>query len=209
MDTRARDLRRAVLLSWLSVLLGAGIGVVAVALAIVTGGLALLGFGADAAIDATASVALIWRFTIERRQPHRAARVENVAETIVGGTLILLAGYLVFGAVRSLIEHREPDQSTAALVLLLASVIALPSLALAKRRVAERLASGALRADSILTGVAALLAGLSLASSALASGLGFWFADAVAALMVSAVLAREGFLAVRAARARRPFALDE
>jgi divalent metal cation (Fe/Co/Zn/Cd) transporter len=96
----------------------------------------------------------------------------------------------------------------AAIALLGASVIILPSLAVAKRRVARRLESGALRADSTLTGVAALLAALSLLSAA-AAGLGAWWADAVAAPVVSAVLGREGWIAVRASRARRIVPADD
>jgi hypothetical protein len=52
----------------------------------------------------------------------------------------------------------NPETSLVSLGLLLASVVVLPPLAVAKYRVAVRLGSGALRADSILTAVAAILA---------------------------------------------------
>ena len=95
------------------------------------------------------------------------------------------------------------------MALLLASVVALPPLALAKHRVASLLGSGALRADSILTGVAALLALISLVSLAAAEAFGLWWADAVGALVVAAIVLREGWgsLALRRAtptRSRRP-----
>ena len=81
----------------------------------------------------------------------------------------------------------------------------LPPIALFKNRVAARLDSGALRADSVLTGVAAVLAGISLLGISAANGLGWWWADAVAALIVAVVILREGgssFAMSRGARGR-------
>jgi divalent metal cation (Fe/Co/Zn/Cd) transporter len=66
--------------------------------------------------------------------------------------------------------------------------------------VARRLGSGALRLDSILTAVAALLAAISLASLAASDILGLWWADAIAAIVVALILAREGLISLRAAQ---------
>ena len=160
--------------------------------------MSLLGFGADAVIDAVASVVLVWRFMVEARQPHRADRVEQAAERAVGLALIALAVYLALGALRVLAVGGHPETSTIGLALLVASVLVLPPLALAKNRVAARLQSGALRADSILTAVAALLALISLVSLAASDALGLWWADAVAALIVSVIVVREGWSSLRA-----------
>jgi divalent metal cation (Fe/Co/Zn/Cd) transporter len=103
----------------------------------------------------------------------------------------------VAGSVRSLASQAHPDASVAAVALLLASAVALPPLALAKYRVASRLGSRALRADSVLTAVAGLLAVISLASLVVADAFGFWWADAVAALIVAAIVVREGWTAAR------------
>jgi divalent metal cation (Fe/Co/Zn/Cd) transporter len=197
--TRARLLRQAILLSVISVLWNGVAGSAAVVLSFLSGSLSLAGFGFDAVVDSAASVALIWRFTAETREPHRAARVEKAAERVVGITLIVLGVYVVAGAMRALATASHPDSSAAATVLLVASLIVLPPLAILKRRVADSLRSGALRGDSILTGVAALLAAISL-SAALLQGLGLWWADAVGALVVAVVLLREGWGAVAASR---------
>jgi divalent metal cation (Fe/Co/Zn/Cd) transporter len=193
MDTRTRDLERALALSVLSVAWNGLAGSVAVWVGLTTASLSLLGFGADAVIDSVASVALIWRFRVESRQPERAARVETVAERVVGWALIAVGLYLVAGSVRSLALQTHPEASFASVALLMASAIALPPLALAKRRVASRLQSGALRADSLLTSVAAVLAAISLASIVAWEGLGFWWADAIAAVIVAAIILREGW----------------
>jgi divalent metal cation (Fe/Co/Zn/Cd) transporter len=197
---RETHLRRAVWLSGASIGWSAFVGAIAVYAALVSGSLSLLGFGGDAVFDAVVSVALVWRFVVEARQPERAARVERMAEGAVGVALIALAVYLVVASIRSLAERAHPEATVAGIALLVASVVVLPPLAIAKSRVAAALGSRALRADSILTGVAALLAAISLASLAGSSAFGLWWADAVAALIVAAVLAREGWTSVVAAR---------
>ena len=193
MNGRATDLRLAVRLSVVSIAWSGLVGSIAVYAAIVSGSLSLLGFGADAVIDSVASIVLVWRFLDETRQPHRAVRVERAAERVVGLALIALALYLAASAVRALASQAHPEASTPGLALLLVSIVVLPPLAVAKNRVARRLESGALRADSILTGVAALLAVISLASLGASAALGLWWADAIAALVVGAIVLREGW----------------
>jgi divalent metal cation (Fe/Co/Zn/Cd) transporter len=204
MITRSRDLRRALLLSLVSIAWSGVAGSIAVSVAVATGSLSLLGFGVDAVVDAVASVTLVWRFAAESSQPERAARVEQRAERVIGWVLITLAVYLAAASLRSIAAGSHPEGSDAGLVLILASVIALPGLALAKRRVARRLGSGSLRADSVLTAVAAVLAGINLASLALSDLLGFWWADAVAALVVALILLREGWSSARASAPGAP-----
>ena len=201
MNARARDVRAALVLSGLSIAWSGLAGSLAVYGALVGGSLTMLGFGVDAVIDAVASCVLVWRFLAEGREPERAARVEHVAERVVGFVLITLAVYLVAGSLRSLALQAHPETSFESLVLLIASTVALPPLAIAKYRVAARLGSGALRLDSILTAVAASLAAISLASLAASDALGLWWADAVAALVVAAIIVREGWGSLTASRA--------
>src|SRR6266850_174923 len=134
MNERSTDLRRAVRLSAVSIAWSGVVGSVAVYAALVSGSLSLLGFGADAVIDSVASVVLVWRFLVESREPHRADRVERAAERVVGLALIALAVYLAVGAVRNLAAEAHPEFSTASLVLLLASAVVLPPLAVGKYR---------------------------------------------------------------------------
>ena len=198
-DARTGDLRRAVLLSAVSVAWSGAVGLLAAYVAFATNALSLLGFGVDAVIDAVASVTLIWRFRIESTQPGRAAAVEKVAERIVGVALLALGAYLIYGAIAALAAHARPEASSAALVILAASIVVLPGLARAKFVVARNLQSGALRLDSLLTAVAAVLALTSLLSLA-AQAVGFAAADAIAALVVAAIIVREGAASLLASR---------
>jgi divalent metal cation (Fe/Co/Zn/Cd) transporter len=201
-ENREAQLRRAIALSAISVVWSGLSGTVAVRLAITSGSLSLLGFGVDAVLDSIASIALIWRFSTEAREPHRADRVEHLAEAAVGVVLLAVSIYLVAGAARSLLAHDQPERSDQVIVLLLLSLAILPSLALEKRRVASRLGSGALRADSLLTALAALLAAIGLSSAMLTAALDTWWADSAGALVVAGVLLREAWLLLRATRRR-------
>ena len=202
MISRETHLARALRLSALSIVWSGIVGSIATYAALASGSLSLLGFGVDAVIDSVASMVLIWRFRAETRNPERAARVEHMAERAVGLALIALALYLALGAIRSLASQTHPESSLLSQVLLLASAVVLPPLALAKYRVAARLLSGALRLDSILTAVAAVLAAISLASLVSSEAFGFWWADAIGALVVAGIIVREGFGSIGASRSR-------
>ena len=190
-------LRRGIQLSAVSVAWNGIAGALAFALAIATGSLSLLGFAVDAVIDSAASVALIWRFGEEGRNPARAERIERLAERIVGGVLLAAALALGVGAVRSIVAHSQVETSIGALAILVASIAILPPLAIAKRRLAGDLRSGALRADALLTAAAAVLACVSLLGVVASTLLGLWWADAVGALVIAAFLTREGWTSVR------------
>lgn len=195
----ARDhlLRRALHLSAISVGFSGVVGIVAVVVGLALARLSLLGFGFDSAVDSVASVVLIWRFRIESSEPHRAARAEHVAERVVGIVLLVLAAYLAISSIQALLAGAHPEASGLGIGISVVSVLALPPLALAKRRVAIALESGALRGDSSLTGLAAILAAVSLLGFGLTELAGIAGADAVGGLIVAAVMAREGFVTAR------------
>lgn len=194
---RETSLSHALSLSGISVVWSGVVGAIAVAQALSSGSVSLLGFGADAAIDAAASVALVWRFRIEASDPARATEVEHRAERILGFVLLGAAAIIGLEAVRSLVLAAEVEQSNASVLILVASLVVLPPLAFAKRRIALALGSNALRADSFLTGAAAVLAVVSLAGIFAATTLGLRWADPVGALVIATFIAREGLGAVR------------
>lgn len=199
-DDRSRNLERALRLSVLSIVISAIVGISATAVGFATGALSLLGFGLDAAIDAMASIALVWRFRTERREPHRADSIERVAETIIGAVLLVLAAYLAVSAVSAIATNAHPEPSPARLILLVLGIVVLPPLAFAKFRVARALGSGALRADSLLTAIAAILALIGLVALGLSELFHVGWGDAAGALVVAAVVGREGWDSLQAVR---------
>lgn len=173
------------------------VGVVAVVVGLTSARLSLLGFGFDSAVDSIASIVLFWRFRIEATHPHRAERAEVVAERVVSAVLLLLALYLAINAVAALASGSHPATTEVGIGISIVSLVVLPFLAAAKRRVATALESGALRGDSSLTALAAVLAAVSLAGFVLTEAFGLVGADAVGGLVVAAVMAREGLAPFR------------
>ena len=194
---RPRDIERARVLSAISVVLGAAAAIAAIWLGVASASLSMVGFGIDAAIDASASVVLIWRFTIESRDDARGHHAEQLAERLVGIVLLVAATGLLIGAARALAFPEPVHGDTEQVVLLLVSLVALPPLAIAKRRVAIRLGSNALRKDALLTGAAAVLVVVALVAGQLAPSLGIWWADAAGSIVIALVLGREGWIALR------------
>jgi divalent metal cation (Fe/Co/Zn/Cd) transporter len=72
------------------------------------------------------------------------------------------------------------------------SLVVMPALGVAKRRVAVALNSSALAADSLETLVCAYLSATLLMGLGLNRWLGWWWADPLAALAMSALMIREG-----------------
>lgn len=106
----------------------------------------------------------------------------------------------MISAVMALINDSHPDPSIARMILLFVGAAVLPPLAIAKYRTAQDLDSAALRADSILTGVAAILAGIGLVAVGLSELAHVRWGDAIGAPVVAAILAREGSSAIGLSR---------
>ncbi len=186
------SLRRAVVLSELSVAWNTAIGLAAVTTALIIGSLSLIGFGINAVVDSSVSVLLIHRFRAEERgHAERAVRAEERAERVAGWAFVLIAAYLLVQAVRTLAGGSGHRGSIFGIVEALASVLVLPFLARAKYRVADVLQSRALRADSLLTGFGAALAGVSCIALVLERAAGWWWSDAAGALVIAALLLGE------------------
>ena len=181
----------------MSVAWGATAAVFGAALGIAGGGLSLIGFALDSGIDSAASIALVWRFHLESRDPVAAELVEHVAARAVGVVLIVAATALTIGAGRSLITGAELHPAIGQTIVLLVSLVVLPPLAWAKARVARRLRSRALANDALLTAAAAVLALVALVAGALATSFGVSWADGVGSIVIAAILGREGLTSLQ------------
>lgn len=168
----------------------AGVAIVAGLLA---GSVALVGFGADSVVESLSSLVLLWRLGSSEVDEHR----ERLALRLVGGCFLILAVYVAVDAAHALFRREPPDASFVGITLAVASLIVMPLLARAKRRVAARLDSVALAADSRQTDLCAYLSAILLGGLALNAAFGWWWADPVAALVMVPIILREGVQALR------------
>ena len=160
------------------------------------GSVVLVGFGFDSAIEIMSSVAALWRLRWDADESRREG-AERVTIRVVGSCFLLLAVYVTYDAVQTLREHHAPEHSTVGIVLATLSLVVMPTLVHFKRRVAHRLASGALEAEARQTLVCAYLSATLLAGLGLNAWLGWWWADPLAGLVMVPLIAWEGSEAVR------------
>lgn len=199
-DTLAAErpvlVRRGLWLNYLTIGYNSVEATIALAAGIVAGSVALVGFGADSVIEVTASAVAQWRLRADL-DPMRRARVEHLTVRIIGGTFLALAAYVTYESIQTLLAREEPEGSLVGIILLGTSVVVMPLLARAKRRVAFSLGSGALAADARQTSLCAYLSVIALAGVALNTLLGWWWADPVAALAMVPIIVKEGIEGVR------------
>ncbi len=167
--------------------------VVAIAAGLGAGSIALVGFGADSVIESLSGLVLLWRLRSHEVDAHR----ERLALRLVGASFLVLAAYVSTDAVLALARREPPDASPVGIALAAVSLAIMPVLARAKRRVAARLGSPALAADSRQTDLCAWLSAILLGGLALNAAFGWWWADPAAALLMAPIIVREGVQAVR------------
>jgi divalent metal cation (Fe/Co/Zn/Cd) transporter len=164
--------------------------VAAIIAGLIAGSIALVGFGFDSIIEVSSGTILLWRLVSGE---HR----ERLALKLVGVSFLALAAYVAFDAVKSLILRELPEKSYIGIIVAALSLIVMPLLARAKRKVAANLNSRAMKADSRQTDICAYLSAIVLAGLGLNALFGWWWADPVAALVMIPIIAKEGAEALR------------
>jgi divalent metal cation (Fe/Co/Zn/Cd) transporter len=189
-STRARALR----LEYLTVGYNIIEGLIAVMAATAAGSVALLGFGVDSFIESLSGAILIWRLWAENGSSTSAAihSLDRKAERGVGVSFFVLAAYIAWEAAESLVEGRRPEITWIGIGLTVVSIAIMWWLGAAKRRAARELGSRALEADAFQTTVCWWLSLITLGGVGLNAAFGWWWADPVSALGMTALLLREG-----------------
>jgi divalent metal cation (Fe/Co/Zn/Cd) transporter len=109
----------------------------------------------------------------------------------------LLGAYVTYDAAVQLITREAPRRSVPGIFLAMASLVVMPILARAKRRVAGRIRSAALTADATQTQLCMYLSAILLGGLGLNAAFGWWWADPLAGLVMVPIIAKEGYEAVR------------
>jgi len=197
-ERRSDDVRLALLLTYITLGWMTVEGTAALLLGWASKSLLLEAFGIDSIIELFSAGVLLWRLRVEasgRADETRIEAVELRASRLVGYTLYLLVGYVVFNSAYGIfIAHRVTDTHESAWGILIGLVakIGMPILAGYKLKVAARLNSSALRADAIEAIVCGYLSIVLMVGLAATRILGWWWLDSVAALALIPFLIKEG-----------------
>lgn len=188
-DGWERAARRARFLSWVSLCWMAAEGVIGFLAGITAGSIALVGWALGSAVEGLASVIVIWRFTGSRKF---SATSERHAQQAVAVSFWLLAPYIAVAASLDLLGHHHPETSAIGMLLTASSVIAMPGLGLAKRRLGRTLGSDATAGEGTQNLLCAAQGMAVLVGLGANAALGWWWLDAVIALALAAWAVREG-----------------
>ena len=168
-------------------------GVVAVTAGAVAGLVSLVGFGLDSAIESTVSVLVALRLSSRLRHGHTDESKERRTLRAVAVTFYLLAGFMVIQGARALSSGEAPEQSPVGVALLVASLIVMPWLAWAKRRVAYGLGGDPLiLADAAETLICVLLSISTLTGLILFQLTGAAWLDPAAGFVIALFAVHEG-----------------
>ena len=171
-------------------------GLIAIVAGLIAGSIALVGFGFDSLIEVTSGVVLLWRLHADVDEERRE-QVEAISLRIVGACFVVLAIYVSYDSVKSLIRREAPQESIVGIVLAAVSLIIMPLLVRAKRKVARGINSRALMADSKQTELCTYLSAILLGGLLLNALVGWWWADPVAALIMVPIIVKEGIEGLR------------
>jgi divalent metal cation (Fe/Co/Zn/Cd) transporter len=166
-------------------------GIVAVVAGVVAGSISLVGFGVDSFIEVTSGAVLLWRMSIDADEQQRE-RAEQMTLRIVGACFLVLAAYVGYEALNNLLEKRTSEHSIPGIILACASLVVMPLLSRAKRRVATQLKSASMHADAKQTEFCTYLSAILLGGLVLNAAFGLWSADSIAGLVMVPIIAREG-----------------
>ena len=196
---RPHLLVRALRLEYLTVGWNVIEGVVAIAAALAAGSVALMGFGIDSFVESASGSILIWRLLAERRatDEERIEQVERRARKLVAGSLVLLAAYIAWDSITSILAGDRPQPSLVGILLAIASLSVMWWLARQKRSVGSALGSRAMTADAFQTDACFWLSLFLLVGIGANALFGLWWADPLAALGMTVFIGREALEAWR------------
>ena len=166
-------------------------GGISLAAGVSAGSLSLVGFGVDSLVELASSLAFLWRMNVDHNVEHRARR-EKLALQLVGWSFIALSLYLILESIVSFVEKKAPEHSAVGIAIAVLSLVAMPLLSRAKRKIGLKLDSPAMCADAKQADFCAYLAAILLAGLLLNYWFSWWWADPAAAIAMALIIGKEG-----------------
>jgi divalent metal cation (Fe/Co/Zn/Cd) transporter len=167
-------------------------GLVAVVAGAVAGSISLVGFGIDSFIEVTSGSVLLWRMSVDADVSRREQNERRALKT-VGSCFLALAAYIAYESATDLWSKRASEHSIPGILLAGVSLVVMPLLSRAKRRVGRSLGSTAMHADAKQTEFCTYLSAILLVGLFLNAAFGLWWADPLAGLIMVPIIAKEGF----------------
>src|SRR5712691_3757307 len=155
------------------------------------GSISLVGFGIDSFVEVTSGTVLLWRMSVDADARKRERR-EELSLRIVGVCFLALAAYVGYESIYDLAGRKAPEHSIPGIILACVSLVVMPLLSRAKKKVGNDLGSAAMHADAKQTDFCVYLSAILLLGLVLNAALGWWWADPISALIMVPLIAKEG-----------------
>jgi divalent metal cation (Fe/Co/Zn/Cd) transporter len=121
----------------------------------------------------------------------------GISLRIVGICFLSLAVYVAYECCSDLIAGKASEHSIPGIILACISLVVMPILSRAKKKVGYKLRSAAMNADARQTDFCVYLSAILLGGLLLNALLGWWWADPAAALIMVPIIAKEGVDGIR------------
>ena len=172
-------------------------GLVAVVSGLFAGSISLVGFGIDSFIEVTSGTVLLWTMSVDADALKRE-RNEMLSLRLIGICFLALALYVGYESLSDLLHKKAPEHSVPGIILAGVSLVVMPLLSRAKKKVGNELGSAAMHADAKQTDFCVYLSAILLTGLLLNLTLEWWWVDPVAALVMVPIIAKEGINGIRA-----------
>lgn len=181
--------KQARALSWVSLAWMTVEGVVGLIAGLDANALSVIIWAASSFVEGLASIIVIWRFTGSRTLSQTS---EHTAQRLVAGSFLLLVPFFVYEAIHRLIVGSDTKTSVLGMAVTASAIVLMPLLGVVKLRLADRLGSNATAGEGVQNLMCAAQAAAALIALVGASA-GLSVLDPIAALVVSAIAAKESF----------------
>lgn len=187
--------RRALLLSYFTVVYNILEGIVSIFAGLLAGGsIALIGFGMDSFVESLSGSVMIWRFRkYGKISEEEEEKVERRATKLIAYTFFILGAYILYESVKKLYLHEPSEPSLLGIIIAIVSIIVMPVLFYAKYKTGKSIGSRSLVADSKETLACVFLSAALLIGLGINYLYGLWQADPIVGLIIVILLVKEGY----------------
>lgn len=188
------SLRYALYLSYFTVAYNFIEGLLSILAGVLSGSIALVGFGLDSFIESLSGSVMIWRFYESRHfSDEEHERREKIAIRLVSYSFFIFGAYVLYESVKKLYLAEAPEPTIFGIIIAIVSLIIMPILYYQKQKVGKSLASSSLLADSKQTLACVFLSAALLIGLLLNYLFGIWWADPIVGLIIVLFLFKEGY----------------
>lgn len=186
--------KKALFLSYFTLVYNLLEGLISIIFGLISGSIALVGFGLDSFIESFSSGVMIWRFShLTSTSFTENEKKELIAIKLVGFSFFIFGAYVLYESLKKLYYSEIPNPSIVGIIIAIISIIIMPLLYYYKNNIGKKIGSTSLIADSKQTLACAYLSVALLIGLSLNYFFSLWWADPVVGVIIVAYLFKEGY----------------